>query len=65
LATYDIDHIWDYLGDCGEPLFLIEMTGLHSRADISRHCHFTLNPSHLFSAVRKLFAAPRPACNCR
>ncbi|KAA1003562.1 hypothetical protein FVF58_36565 [Paraburkholderia panacisoli] len=37
----------------------------HSRAGITRHSHFRLNPSRLFSMLRKLFASQRPACNCR
>jgi hypothetical protein len=43
----------------------IEATRQHSRAHITRHSHFRLNPSRLFSALRKLFAARRPACDCR
>ncbi|CAE6862738.1 hypothetical protein R75461_08076 [Paraburkholderia nemoris] len=47
------------------PFCLIQVTHLHSRAGITRHSHFHLNPLRLFSALRKLFVAFRPACNCR
>lgn len=43
------------------PFSLIDVTHLHSRADMTRHSDFRLNPLRLFSALRKLFAAFRPA----
>ncbi|MGF6604831.1 hypothetical protein P3T23_009587 [Paraburkholderia sp. GAS448] len=45
--------------------FLIEAMRQHSRARITRHSHVRPNPSRLVSALRKLFAARRPACDCR
>jgi hypothetical protein len=47
------------------PFSLIDVTHLHNRAGITRHSHFRLNPLRLVSALRKLFAACRPLCNCR
>jgi hypothetical protein len=47
------------------PFSLIETADLHSRAGITRHSHFHLKPPRLFSALRKLFAGRRSACNCR
>jgi len=47
------------------PFSLIEVTHLHSRAGITRDSHFRLNPLHLFSPLRRLFASLRTACDCR
>jgi hypothetical protein len=46
------------------PFSLIDVADLHNRAGIARHSHFRLNPLRLISALRKLFAAWRPLCNC-
>ena len=47
------------------PFSLIEVSDLHSRAGITRHSHFRLNPVRLVALLRKLFGVRRSASGCR
>ncbi|WP_187614268.1 hypothetical protein [Paraburkholderia sp. 31.1] len=47
------------------PFPLIEVSDLHTRAGVTRHGHFRLNPARLVALLRKLFAGRPPACGCR